>query len=104
MLVPKTDEMLPPFFDILADGEIHSAEEIRAKLMHRFKVTEADAVKYPKNMGSFINIVAWCKARATLAKFTQKHPHNALSLTPLGLSDVKRGTQKITARYLGSFK
>lgn len=104
MPLPKLNDLLPPFFDFLADGKPHSDYEIARNLAVRFRVNSVELEQTtPSGMNRFDNLVAWCKAHATMAQFMQRID-DGLQLTPLGISEVKKGTQRITVGYLTSFK
>lgn len=103
MPMPKINDLLPAFFDVLADGNVHSHQEIWVKLALRFRLTDDELLEVTaKGLPRFVNLVAWCKAYATMAAFTEQTDSEGIQITSLGLADIKYGTKHITAQYLKS--
>jgi restriction endonuclease Mrr len=103
MPMPTINDLLPPFFELLSDGQPHTHQEIAQTLASRFQLSAAELNEVTeKGVSRFQNLIAWCKAYSTMAGFTRQAGKDGLQLSPLGLDNIKHGTKHISVKYLKS--
>lgn len=107
--IPTQNEFLLPFLQRLSFYQKCTRAQLTQELLAHFGLPEHVMQYKMGHVGIIANRVGWCDAYFAKAGFITKKPHatdsqaDELSITPLGLRELKYYADAITVGYLQSF-
>lgn len=106
MAVPKYDEFFPSFMKCLADGEVHTIQEIRAYCADYFNLSEEDRTEMLNNGRSlkYVDRIGWCRTYLKKAGLVVSPARGQFVLSDLGKAAVAYGVENINLDYLMQFE
>ena len=106
MAVPKYYEFFPSFMKCLADGGVHTIQEIRAYCADYFNLSEEDRTEMLNNGRSlkYVDRIGWCRTYLKKAGLVVSPARGQFVLSDLGKAAVAYGVENINLDYLMQFE
>lgn len=105
MAVPKYDEIMLPFLEVLKDGKERHLREIRESIANYFSLSEDDLSKKLSSgvQNMFANRVAWASTYLRHAGLIENTSRAVLKITEMGRKVLEEHPQRIDRSYLMRF-
>ena len=101
MNMPKYDEVLYPFLEILQDGNEHRIKEIRKHCADSLNLTEEEInASFPSGGNIFKDRVGWARTYLRKAKLISSPEQTVYLITDLGREMLQKGKEAITSEYI----
>lgn len=105
MAIPKYDELMKPFLQTLADGEVHRLKDINTKLTDEFHLTQEELSEIlPSGADTvFRNRVGWARTYLKKAGLIESPARASFRITTEGLKVIQDNPAQIDRSYLEQF-
>jgi len=104
MPIPNYESIMLPLLKQVADGKIHSLQEVREKLADHFKLTSDELrLRFPSGTLVFNNRVAWAKTYLKQSGLIENLKRGHFCITKRGLEVLNSNPPGIDADYLNQF-
>jgi restriction system protein len=101
-VIPKYEEIMLPFLQVLADGNEHSLNEVNGRLAVEFALSENEVRELlPSGQQPiFRNRVGWARTYLKKAGLLEAPKRASFRITDRGLSLLKEGHKEISSKFL----
>lgn len=105
MAIPDYQACMPPFLQLLADGQDHTLAEAEESLAAHFNLSPAERVALLPSgqQGVFKNRVGWARTHLKKAGLIESPRRGVFRITARGLEVLADDTVRVDARYLERF-
>lgn len=109
MPIPSQNEFLPPFLNILSNGQSLSRSQLLLRLAQQFGISEEETQQMSGTQFTLVSRVAWCDVHFGKAGLVEKRQHHAdsmqdtFNITTLGIRELNKRPEKISVGYLQGF-
>lgn len=106
MPIPDFQTLMLPFLELTADGEEHTAAELREPLADRYQLTEEERQqKLPSGAAKlFNNRVAWAKIHLERAGLIENTRRGVFRIADAGRRILSEGHDRINLKFLNQFE
>lgn len=106
MPIPDFQTLMLPFLELTADGEEHTAAELREPLANRYQLTEEERQqKLPSGAAKlFNNRVAWAKIHLERAGLIENTRRGVFRIADAGRRILSEGHDRINLKFLNQFE
>lgn len=99
MSLPAENDLIVPFLERIADGNVHTKQAVADALAEHFNVRAADR---GRQQGQFDILIDWCHADCTRGGFTENFG-DGFRITARGSDELRSNRDQITVAYVRSF-